>query len=128
MVQNYYQVRESVGFKNVSLAVSAMLCYTGGLSLALGLQNILAAKAPNQETTFIHPDDLKLYDAWEDKVFEVQVANHELLGHGSGKLFTEDELGKFNFKREEVRIHVANTALTQRNKDDQPVHWQTHVC
>ncbi|EIM90016.1 aflatoxin-detoxifizyme [Stereum hirsutum FP-91666 SS1] len=78
-IPNYYDVRESTGFKNVSLA------------------NILAAKAPNEEVTFIHPDDLDLYNAWDSKAFEVQVANHELLGHGSGKLFKESADGTKNF-------------------------------
>ncbi|KZS89914.1 aflatoxin-detoxifizyme [Sistotremastrum niveocremeum HHB9708] len=78
-IPNYYDIRESHGFKNVSLA------------------NILAAKAPGQELTFIKPEDKELYEAWEDRAFELQVANHELLGHGSGKLFTEDEQGKLNF-------------------------------
>ena len=52
---------------------------------------------------FIHPDDLELYKAWETKSFEVQVANHELLGHGSGKLFKEEADGKKNFDPEKVR-------------------------
>jgi dipeptidyl-peptidase-3 len=46
------------------------------------LANILAAKAPNEEITFIHKDDLELYNKWDSKAFELQVANHELLGHG----------------------------------------------
>ncbi|TRM58673.1 peptidase family M49-domain-containing protein [Schizophyllum amplum] len=83
-INNYYEVRESTGFKNVSLA------------------NILAAKSPNEEVTFIHPDDLALYNAWDSKAFEVQVANHELLGHGSGKLFQEDADGKRNFDPEKI--------------------------
>ncbi|KAF8338075.1 aflatoxin-detoxifizyme, partial [Cantharellus anzutake] len=78
-IPNYYDIREKHGFKNVSLA------------------NILAAKAPNEEITFIHPDDLELYKAWDTRSFELQVANHELLGHGSGKLFTENADGKLNF-------------------------------
>ncbi|KAF9653115.1 aflatoxin-detoxifizyme [Thelephora ganbajun] len=83
-IPNYYEIRESVGFKNVSLA------------------NILAAKAPNEEVTFIHPDDLELYNSWDSRAFEVQVANHELLGHGSGKLFQEDANGKKNFDPQKV--------------------------
>ncbi|KAG9013863.1 hypothetical protein FRB93_000244 [Tulasnella sp. JGI-2019a] len=87
----YYEVREKTGFKNVSLA------------------NILAAKAPNEEITFIHPDDLKLYKTWDTRAFELQVANHELLGHGSGKLFQEDSDGKFNFDKEKARYVILST-------------------
>ncbi|KAI0306584.1 aflatoxin-detoxifizyme [Multifurca ochricompacta] len=80
-IPNYYEIRESDGFKNVSLA------------------NILGAKSPD-EFPFIHPDDVALYKKWETKSFEVQVANHELLGHGSGKLFKEEADGKKNFDPE----------------------------
>ncbi|KAJ7155971.1 aflatoxin-detoxifizyme [Mycena crocata] len=83
-IPNYYEIRESTGFKNVSLA------------------NILAAKAPDEELTFIHPDDEALYNEWDARAFELQVANHELLGHGSGKLFQEDVDGKKNFSPEKV--------------------------
>ncbi|KAL1762213.1 peptidase family M49-domain-containing protein [Schizophyllum commune] len=83
-INNYYEVRENTGFKNVSLA------------------NILAAKSPNEEITFIHPDDLELFNTWDGKAFEVQVANHELLGHGSGKLFQEEADGKLNFDPEKL--------------------------
>lgn len=78
-IPNYFDIRESLGFKNVSLA------------------NILAAKSPDEELTFIHPDDAALYKEWDTRAFELQVANHELLGHGSGKLFTADAEGKLNF-------------------------------
>ncbi|KAK7014867.1 putative dipeptidyl peptidase [Favolaschia claudopus] len=81
-IPNYYEIRESAGFKNVSLA------------------NILAAKAPGEELTFIHPDDAALYNEWDSRAFELQVANHELLGHGSGKLFQENASGKKNFSPE----------------------------
>jgi Peptidase family M49 len=30
----------------------------------VSLANILAAKAPNEEITFIHPEDLALYNKW----------------------------------------------------------------
>jgi len=51
---------------------------------------------------FIHPDDKALYREWDTRAFELQVANHELLGHGSGKLFVEDADGKLNFNLEKV--------------------------
>ena len=56
----------------------------------------------DEELTFIHPDDAELYNAWDSKAFEVQVANHELLGHGSGKLFKENADGTKNFDPEKA--------------------------
>ncbi|KAF6765196.1 aflatoxin-detoxifizyme [Ephemerocybe angulata] len=100
-IPNYYEIRESIGFKNVSLA------------------NILAAKAPNEELTFIHPDDVKLYNAWDGRAFELQVANHELLGHGSGKLFKEDEDGKKNFDPEKVINPLTGKPVTSWYKPGQ---------
>ncbi|KZP11993.1 aflatoxin-detoxifizyme [Athelia psychrophila] len=82
---NYYDIRESTGFKNVSMA------------------NIQAAKAPNEELTFIHPRDVSIYNKWELKATEVDVASHELIGHGSGKLFQEGVDGKKNFDPEKYK-------------------------
>jgi dipeptidyl-peptidase-3 len=56
----------------------------------------------DEEITFIHPDDLSLYNEWESRSLELQVANHELLGHGSGKLFQESADGSKNFDPEKV--------------------------
>jgi len=78
-IPNYFDVRESTGFKNVSLV------------------NILSAKAPDEEITFIHPSERELYSQWDTRTFDLQVANHELLGHGSGKLLQENKDGSFNF-------------------------------
>jgi len=90
-----------VGFKNVSLA------------------NILSAKTPNEEVTFIHPDDLELYNSWDSRAFEVQVANHELLGHGSGKLFQESANGKKNFDPEKVINPLTDKPITSWYKSGQ---------
>jgi len=100
-IPNYYDIRESVGFKNVSLA------------------NILAAKAPNQELTFIHPSDVELYNTWDNRAFELQVANHELLGHGSGKLFEEYADGKKNFDPEKIINPLTGRKITSWYKPGQ---------
>ncbi|KNZ71745.1 Dipeptidyl peptidase 3 [Termitomyces sp. J132] len=100
-IPNYYDIRETTGFKNVSLA------------------NILAAKAPNEELTFIHPDDVELYNAWDSRAFELQVANHELLGHGSGKLFEEKADGTKNFDSIKVINPLTGKPVTSWYKPGQ---------
>ena len=56
----------------------------------------------DEELTFIHPDDVELYNKWDSRAFELLVANHELLGHGTGKLFKENADGTKNFDPEKV--------------------------
>ncbi|GAA5829744.1 hypothetical protein JCM3766R1_001288 [Sporobolomyces carnicolor] len=79
-----HDVREEHGYKNVSLS------------------NILSAKAPNEAVPFIHPDDREAHDFWADRVFSVQVANHELLGHGTGRIFQENQDGSLPFEPEKI--------------------------
>jgi len=78
-IPNYDDLRQTFGFKNVSLG------------------NVLSAKAPNEPITFIRQADKKLYEDHKGPAFEVQVGIHELLGHGTGKLLQETEKGKYNF-------------------------------
>lgn len=78
-IPNYDDVRQNLGFKNVSLG------------------NVLSAKSPNEPIPFIRPQDDALFRCFRDPAFEVQVGIHELLGHGTGKLLQETEPGVYNF-------------------------------
>ncbi|KAJ5610026.1 hypothetical protein N7510_006745 [Penicillium lagena] len=76
---NYDDIRQNLGFKNVSLG------------------NVLSAKAPNEPIPFIAKKDEEVYRRCRDPAFEVQVGIHELLGHGTGKLLQETAPGQYNF-------------------------------
>lgn len=78
-IPNYDKVRQTEGFKNVSLG------------------NVLSAKAPNEPIPFIRSEDDEIYRKQRDPAFEVQVGIHELLGHGCGKLLQETSPGVYNF-------------------------------
>jgi dipeptidyl-peptidase-3 len=78
-IPNYDDIRQTEGFKNVSLG------------------NVLSAKAPNEKIPFIRDEDLDVYKKYRDASFEVQVGLHELTGHGCGKLLQETSPGTYNF-------------------------------
>lgn len=80
-IPNYDDIRQTEGFKNVSLG------------------NVLSAKAPNEKVPFIRDEDLEIYQKYRDASFEVQVGLHELTGHGCGKLLQETAPGTFNFDK-----------------------------
>ena len=89
----------------------------------------MISELADEELTFVHPDDVELYNKWDSRAFELQVANHELLGHGTGKHFEEKEDGKKNFNPDKVLsfYHRIWRILKRCNLGDQPSYRQAHV-
>ena len=81
---NYDDIRDSHGFKNYSLT-NAM------------------PKMSSKTIQFAHEDLCEILSKYSREAMDLKIALHELLGHGSGKLFTQDiETKEFNFDHEKL--------------------------
>ncbi|KAF2702775.1 peptidase family M49 [Pleomassaria siparia CBS 279.74] len=76
---NFEDICQNHGFKNLTLG------------------NVNNNRTLDKFVPFIKDSELEFFRKHRARAFEVMVACHELLGHGSGRLFLETEPGKYNF-------------------------------
>jgi dipeptidyl-peptidase-3 len=77
---NYEDIREKYGYKNLNLV------------------NAKSQMTPDAVILYLHEADQALFIKYIDEVDQMNVALHELFGHGTGKLLTRDPVtGALNY-------------------------------
>jgi len=97
-IPNYEDIRQYEGFKNVSLG------------------NIISSRTL-KNANFLSKDDQEFLETYCKDSFEVQVGLHELLGHGSGKLFQKNKDGSLNFNIDGVKHLETGEKITKYYDD-----------
>lgn len=100
-IPNYDDIRENIGYKNVNLG------------------NVISSKFnSNERIELISDDDQELYKEMVIDSFELSVGAHELLGHGSGKLFYKNSDGSTNFDENTINP-LTNEQVSTWYKDSE---------
>lgn len=63
------------------------------------------------QVTFLVDGDQEVFEKKMQASLHIQIACHELLGHGSGKIFKQKDDGTYNYRHGEVNQPV-ETLLT----------------
>ena len=92
-IPNYDTVRQNDGFKNVYLA-NAIPAFT------------------RRSLLFSPAKDVELILTYGNRSFQFETALHEMLGHGSGKLFMEAKDGTLNFDPKTTRKLLSDDLIT----------------
>ena len=91
---NYNDIRQECGFKNVVVA------------------NRMSAESNTADTSpFVHASEASNFQKYKYPAYYIWVVLHELLGHGTGRMMTEEN-GKFNFDPDNPPLNpLTNTPI-----------------
>ncbi|GFQ98082.1 dipeptidyl peptidase 3 [Trichonephila clavata] len=97
-IPNYDDIKQSEGFKNVSLG------------------NVIKTRT-RDPPSYLKKEDQDLFLKHGIIALEIQTGLHELLGHGSGKLFHKQKNGQFNFDINQVQHLETGKKITSWYKE-----------